>query len=1215
MPEAKIIQIGSSGQAAASDVTGHMVRILSQLGLSSDTDYVDPGDVPALRRSLVHGLQSCNVVVTIGSFGQYGVSGTKETVFKALGIPFVPVPAVKERVLHFLKAKRIPMTEELESLWSLPRNAEPFPSENGVDSGFGITAGGQCILMLPSDPDSFHPMAAGDALAFLARFFGLESARRRVNCFGLSQQSIVDELYGDILKDNLPLTYPASCHNGLETSLWVTACAATREKAEEICQPAVFRLQQELKDVVYAVDADSMEESVLELLRDRGRTLCLTESYSSGALAQAIERGTERMEGSESPVLFYGSYMLASETAEIGLPRRKLRGRDIVTPAGAGMMAEYCRRKGQENSLGLSLCLDEAVRQVYVALSDGERVYLLIRSLPDDCYGNRAGEYGSLCAMRLVQQYFLNPHALPAGTPVRMAAAGLGFPEAEDPNWEEKLGLPPENNLGRRVVMLVCAVVFAVSASFLGHQKYLAWDSGRQKAELETIYIGGSSQGPSSSQGEPSQDNSSQAGEEYPGEYLHKFSALYDINPDIRGWLSIDGTEFSYPVVQSGQDTAESQYYLRRDFNGDYNTHGVPFLDYRADLKRPSDNLVIYGHNMRDGTMFEELLNYKDLDYYKEHPVIRFDSVYEEAEYRVAAVFITNTLKSHGDLFEYHNFINSPSDDDFDDFIYGVQIRSILNTGVDLRAGDKLLTLSTCSYEFKGARFVVVARKLRDGESPDQARDTSSASKNENVLYPDIWYSLYKQEKPNVSLMRVVLPKVKDTVNLMMAPSETAPPSELADVAPLPPVAVRSDPSSGEPEGGDGEQSSGDGSEAASSSEAVPPGPSEGSSLSSESQVVLTVPDSSTSSASISAPEPLPSSSQEAPEPSSSSESSRPESVSSSDSVPTPAPSSSRPGTITISASSKSGIIIRPASSLPEEDLEELPDEKDETGDSEDGDASQEDDPEVGGNYTGDETLSVYINGSRRTDSAYDIVCQVVAAEMGSGHKEALKAQAVAAYTYISYENARGVSPSVAAKSASAAVQAAVGEVIGEALYYKGSLAFTCYHATSAGKTNSSKDVWGGSYPYLVSVDSSIDEDAYRYEDTKRISSEAVAASVEKQLGITLDGDPADWFEVLSYTDGGYNDRMSVGGETQYYYDSNRKYYPITGRVLREAVLGLRSACFTVEYLENRDEFLFTTYGYGHGVGMSQTGAMLMANQGDSYVDILEHYFPGTTVR
>ena len=234
---------------------------------------------------------------------------------------------------------------------------------------------------------------------------------------------------------------------------------------------------------------------------------------------------------------------------------------------------------------------------------------------------------------------------------------------------------------------------------------------------------------------------------------------------------------------------------------------------------------------------------------------------------------------------------------------------------------------------------------------------------------------------------------------------------------------------------------------------------------------------------------------------------------------------------------------------------------------------------------------------------------------MGSAHKEALKAQAVAAYTYIAYENARGVSPSVAAKSSTAAVKEAVQEVIGEAVYYKGSLAFTCYHATSAGKTNSSKDVWGGNYPYLISVDSSIDEDAYRFEDTKRISSDTVAAAVERQLGISLDGDPADWFEILSYTDGGYVDNMAVGGETQYYYDNNGKYYPITGRVVREAVLGLRSACFTVEYLENRDEFLFTTYGYGHGVGMSQTGAMLMADQGDSYVDILEHYFPGTTVR
>lgn len=1202
MAEAKIIHI-SPNQSADSDVLGHMVRLLSQLGLSSDIDHTAPGDVSALRRSLVRGLHGGNVVITIGTFGQYGVFGAKETIFKALDIPFIEDAVVRERIQRYMKAAQLPLTEEVESLWMLPRNAESFPSDNGVDSGFGISAGGQCILMLPSAPDSFHAVATGDALNYLARFFGLRSARHRVNCFGLSRQSIIDELYGDILKDNLPLAYPASCHNGLETSLWVTACAATREKAEEICQPAVFRLQQELKDIVYAVDADSMEESVLELLHQQGRTLCIAESYSSGTLAQVMDHGISHMEGIRSPILFYGNYMLASETSEIGLPRRKLRGQDIVTPVGAGMMAEYCRRKGQEGSLGLSLCLDEPVRKIYTALSDGERVYLQICDIPDDCFGNRAGEYGSLCALKLLQRYFLDPKSLPAGTPVRMAAAGLGFPEAEDPNWEEKMGLPPENNLWRRIVMLACAMVFAVSASFLCHQKYLAWDSGRQNTQLQEIYAeSSSSRAPSSSQQE----------ENFPGEYLRKFSALYAINSDIKGWLSIEGTDFSYPVVQSSKDTPESQYYLRRDFNGEYNNHGVPFLDYRADLKRPSDNLVIYGHNMRDGTMFEELLNYKNLEYYKANPIIRFDSVYEEAEYLVAAMFITNTLKSHGELFEYHNFINSPSDEDFDDFLYGVQIRSILNTGVDIRTGDKLLTLSTCSYEFKGARFVVVARKLREGEDREQAANTSEAIKNENVLYPDIWYSLYKQEKPNISLMRVVLPQIKDSaagvVPTIPLTQETAPPSDMSDAVPLPNVKT---PESPPPKGGAGGGEEDNPSEGISSSSASGSLPPESQSQTESLPLILTVPDSS-----------LPSSSEanslsQSMESNSEISSSQPEKISSTASAQPSSSASSSKSSSAPSSSSGKHVVVRPASSSQEDDdfqdeYEDISDnESDEFEDPDDDDEDFDDDI----NYIDNETLSVTINGSRKTGSAFDIVCQVVAAELGSGQKEAVKAQAVASYTYISYENARGVSPSVAAKTATAAVKSAVSEVLGEAVYYKGELAFTCYHATSAGKTNSSKDVWGGSYPYLISVDSSIDEDAYRYEDTKRISASAVATAVEKQLSITLDGDPNDWFEILSYTDGGYVDQMAIGGETEYFYDATRKYYPITGRVVREAVLGLRSACFTVEYLDNRDEFLFTTYGYGHGVGLSQTGAMLMAAQGDSYIDILEHYFPGTVVK
>ena len=263
--------------------------------------------------------------------------------------------------------------------------------------------------------------------------------------------------------------------------------------------------------------------------------------------------------------------------------------------------------------------------------------------------------------------------------------------------------------------------------------------------------------------------------------------------------------------------------------------------------------------------------------------------------------------------------------------------------------------------------------------------------------------------------------------------------------------------------------------------------------------------------------------------------------------------------------------------------------------------SEEEDDPEEDDDLG---TLRIYnlANGRTVTGSVFDIVSQVVQNEMGSFHSEALKAQAVAAYSFILHENGAGRTPSLRLSAATSAVEKATRAVLGEALYYKNKPAFTPFYATSAGNTNSSADVWGGSYPYLISVDSSVDENARNFEYTKTISVDKVRDRLEDYFsGIELEDDPNEWFEVISYTDGGYNKKMKVGNKTT------------TGRVLRESVLSLRSAAF--EWECDGDEFVFTTYGYGHGVGMSQTGANEYAKRGWTYEDILDHYYPGTTLK
>lgn len=115
--------------------------------------------------------------------------------------------------------------------------------------------------------------------------------------------------------------------------------------------------------------------------------------------------------------------------------------------------------------------------------------------------------------------------------------------------------------------------------------------------------------------------------EGYPNDYLAKFYPFYLENEDIKGWLQIEGTNVNFPVVQ----TSDNDYYHRLGFNKEYDYYGTPYIDYECDVKTPSTNLIIYGHNIRnDGQMFNDLTKYKQLSFYKEHPLIDFDSVYEE---------------------------------------------------------------------------------------------------------------------------------------------------------------------------------------------------------------------------------------------------------------------------------------------------------------------------------------------------------------------------------------------------------------------------------------------------------------------------------------------------------------------------------------------------------------------------------------------------------
>lgn len=230
---------------------------------------------------------------------------------------------------------------------------------------------------------------------------------------------------------------------------------------------------------------------------------------------------------------------------------------------------------------------------------------------------------------------------------------------------------------------------------------------------------------------------------------LVRFDELYKQNSDIKGWIKIDGTKLDYPVYQ----TDNNDYYIDHDMSKKESRYGAVFAD--CDSKITSDgnsrNVVLYGHNMIDGSMFSTLLNYKDIEFYKKKPLITFNSVYDTAMYKVFAVIVTNADKKDDDgyVFNYRQSAFS-SDNNFLYWIQNVRVRSVIDTGEEILPTDEILTLSTCSYEFDDARTVVFCRKVRSGETLYSG--TSKAKVNKNPLYPQAYYDKNGGKKPDVDL-------------------------------------------------------------------------------------------------------------------------------------------------------------------------------------------------------------------------------------------------------------------------------------------------------------------------------------------------------------------------------------------------------------------------------------------------------------------------------
>ena len=182
---------------------------------------------------------------------------------------------------------------------------------------------------------------------------------------------------------------------------------------------------------------------------------------------------------------------------------------------------------------------------------------------------------------------------------------------------------------------------------------------------------------------------------------------IKNINSDVVGWIKIDGTNIDYPVMQNGN------YYLHRNLYKNYSSHGTPYLAEYCKINS-SDNLIIYGHHMKDNQMFSQLDYYKKYEFYSNHKYIKFYTLEGnetiESKYEVTFVFKTIAYTDKG--FKYYNYYDFNSEDEFNDFVINCEKLELYNTDIEFKYGDKFITLSTCEYSQKNGRMVIVAKKI-----------------------------------------------------------------------------------------------------------------------------------------------------------------------------------------------------------------------------------------------------------------------------------------------------------------------------------------------------------------------------------------------------------------------------------------------------------------------------------------------------------------------
>ncbi len=1141
--------LDSNSQFLSRELAAYGIGMLYQSTVGDNIDRLGQVLSLALSRS--------DLVVLAGGLGPTQDDLTRETVAKVLNLPLELHEESWIRIQEYFHNTGREMSDNTRKQAMLPQGAVVFPNDHGTAPGCAVERYGQCVIMLPGPPRELIPMFDDYVAPYLSKFSGGTIFSRTVGVFGLSESAVAQRL-ADLMCEANPTVAPYAKDG--EVVLRVTAKAADQEAAKALCDPVVEDIRSRLTANVYGVDAGSLQKTVVSLLEEKQLKIATAESCTAGLLSSRITEVPGASKVFECGIAAYSNEIKHNI---LGVDQHLLEEHGAVSPEVACAMAMGARMAGKA-ALGVGITgvagpdpsEGKPVGTVYVALADEKRVW--VKKIAAG-HGDNDREYIRIVAtsnaLDMVRRYLeALPGVMAGGELIQAPAEHIPPVIPAAPPVKTKPSAFKITGIVLAILLLLATVGMLLYVYVLA--PYFNWKLYEQVSGMYDKNAGTSEVVPS--------------GSDYPEGMLVQFSTLYSANTDIRGWVHIADTDIDYPVVQSRVEG----FYSNHDFYKRTSSYGVPYFGSQADFADSSYQdraLVVYGNNTGDGQMFSQLVEYGDLAFLQNHPMVEMNTLYRNAQWKIFAVMVVSTLDEPEENFDFTRNVFA-GEEDFLEYVGEIRDRSLFDIPTTVEAQDNLLMLTTTAsaeYGFPGARIVVAARQVRQGE--EAANDLSAAVENDDVIMPQEWDGDSRTSAAQPTTLWMDTTSTGSTGNDITTTTGS--------------VDTGTDPT-----------------ETTTATETTVP-----TSVQETTQPATTTEKTTTTTLPPPPTEP---------------------------SVP-PTEESTAPTT------------TPPTDPDPVEPLPSVPDGT------------------LSGIYAEAEYLSYFRlqfgnsrpsgitipeNGifapSTKEELQFALACAVKyemsTASFMKNSTEAVKAQAVAAYSYIlncckggdAYSLVKSVDLSNATDKK---IYDAVGEVLGVKIIdtkksMLDGLIPTYYSAMSCGVTANSQHYWRTAQPWAQSVISQYDneETVSKYGGlfsksltmSKEQFKQQVLMGISDIPGAVMDESQFDMtdgtvpFTVIEY-DG------VTGGERRYVYKTSLTYrigaktYNVTGKQLRAWLVfpvtettsaALRSHCF--DAVCSGQDLTFTTYGYGHGIGMSQYGAIGLANEaGWSYIEILRHYY------